>query len=154
MKRILFVCLGNICRSAMAEGLLKEKIKALNLNWTVDSAGTSAYHIGEAPDKRMQQKAIEHGISISNQKARQFTKADFDDFDFIFAMDNSNYHNILSLTKEPKDVQKVQLFLNWSYPDQNIDVPDPYYGGEKGFENVYQLLDIACDDFIAQFKQQ
>ena len=94
MKKVLFVCLGNICRSAMAEGILQHKIEERGLNMEVDSAGTSNYHIGEAPDKRMQAKAIEYGINISDQRGRQFTVEDFDSFDYIFAMHNSNHQNI------------------------------------------------------------
>lgn len=148
MQKVLFVCLGNICRSAMAQGVLETKAKAKGLNILVDSAGTSNYHIGEAPDERMQAKALEYEIDISRQQARQFTIADFDTFDFIFAMDTSNYKNIIALAKNEEDKAKVQLFLNYTYPHQNKSVPDPYYGGEEGFEEVYQLLDAACEVFI------
>ena len=148
MTKVLFVCLGNICRSAIAEGVLKQKSEEQNLGLVVDSAGTSNYHVGEAPDRRMQAKAIEHGLNISSQSGRQFTVSDFDEFDYIFAMDNSNYKNILRLARNKTDEEKVSLFLNQSYPNENMDVPDPYYGGEQGFEDVYQMVDKACDDFI------
>lgn len=154
MSKILFVCLGNICRSAMAEGILKAKSDQHNLGLEVDSAGTSSYHIGEAPDKRMQAKAVEHGLNISNQRARQFTSEDFDEFDYIFAMDTSNYDNILRLASTNEDKKKVALFLNLSFPGEDVSVPDPYYGGAQGFEDVYQMLDKACDVFIERYHHE
>lgn len=142
------MCLGNICRSAMAQGVLEKKASEFSLTILVDSAGTSNYHIGEAPDKRMQKKALEYEIDISDQQARQFTSSDFDEFDFIFAMDTSNLNNLLKLAKKEQDKMKVKLFLEYTYPNQNKNVPDPYYGGEEGFEEVYQLLNDACGEFI------
>ena len=137
--KILMVCLGNICRSPMAEGIMRNlggnRVK-------VDSAGTAGYHIGSQPDKRMIATAFEHGIDISNLSARQFQYDDFDSFDVIFAMDSSNYRNIISLAKNNNDRQKVKMML------ENGNVPDPYYGGDKGFEHVYQLLHKACQNFL------
>ena len=138
--KILMVCLGNICRSPMAEGIMRNlggnKIE-------VDSAGTASYHIGLQPDKRMIATAFEHGIDISNLTARQFQADDFDSFDVIFAMDSSNYRNIISLAKDDNDKQKVKMIMN-----NNKDIPDPYYGGDEGFEIVYQLLHDACQNFL------
>ncbi len=133
------VCLGNICRSPMAEGIMRNlgrnRIK-------VDSAGTAAYHIGSQPDKRMIATAFEHGIDISNLIARQFQSEDFDSFDVIFTMDSSNYRNIISLAKNDNDRQKVKMIL------ENGNVPDPYYSRDKDFEQVYQLLHKACQNFL------
>lgn len=138
----------------MAEGILLDKIKSNDLKITVDSAGTSNYHIGEAPDKRMQQKAIEHGLDISHQLGRQFVVEDFIEFDHIFAMDESNRDGILRKAINNEDNNKVELFLENYHPDDNLNVPDPYYGRTQGFEEVYQMLNIACDNFIKSFKNE
>lgn len=142
MTKILMVCLGNICRSPLAEGILKSK---LDSNFTVESAGTAAYHVGNKPDPRSIAVARQNGLNITNQRARKFTKQDFEDFDIIYAMDNSNYQNIIALAENNQQKEKVKLILNESFPDKNLDVPDPYYGGDKGFENVYNMLDNACE---------
>ncbi|WP_373942779.1 low molecular weight phosphotyrosine protein phosphatase [Polaribacter sejongensis] len=143
MQKILMVCLGNICRSPLAEGILKSKIDADFVS--VDSAGTVAYHIGKLPDERSIEVAQKHGIDITKQRARKFVVKDFDEFDVIFAMDDSNYQNILSLARNNTDEQKVRMILNETHPTKNLSVPDPYYGGNEGFENVYKMLDEACD---------
>lgn len=136
------VCLGNICRSPLAEGILKAKLDANN--YLVDSAGTASYHIGRAPDPRAIAIAKKHNLDISNLKARQFIVNDFKRFDYIYAMDASNYQNILKLASNEIDKAKVKLILNECYPNQNNEVPDPYYGGDQGFKNVYTMLNEAC----------
>lgn len=142
MVKILMVCLGNICRSPLAEGILKAKLDPNN--YLVDSAGTASYHIGRAPDPRAIAIAKKHNLDISNLKARQFIVNDFKRFDYIYAMDASNYQNILKLASNEIDKAKVKLILNESYPNQNNEVPDPYYGGDQGFKNVYTMLNEAC----------
>lgn len=144
--KILMVCLGNICRSPMAEGILKHKIHALGLNWQVDSAGTGSWHVGEAPDPRSISTSAENGIDISDQRARQFKQRDFDAFDLILAMDSSNYNNIVQLAREDSDRQKVNLLLNYSHPGQNRAVPDPYFEG--GFQAVFEMIEAAVDGLI------
>ena len=143
MTKVLMVCLGNICRSPLAEGILKSKI--FSFKTFVDSAGTGAYHVGEKPDKRSISIAKTYGIDISSQKARKFIVADFDLFDLIYVMDNSNYYNVISLARNENDKAKVKLILNEVFPNEDLDIPDPYYGGDFGFKNVYKMLDEACD---------
>lgn len=141
-KKVLMVCLGNICRSPLAEGILRSK---LTNNITVDSAGTGGWHAGELPDKRSIQTARERGIDITNQRARKFKKSDFDDFDFIYVMDNQNYKDVLALAESETHKNKVQLILEELFPGERVDVPDPYYGGQDGFEKVFDMLDEACN---------
>ena len=145
MNTILMVCLGNICRSPLAEGLLRSKIEKLNIDIYIDSAGTGNSHIGEHPDNRTIVNAKKHGVDISKLKARQFQVEDFDKFDIIFAMDSSNYSDIISLARNENDKHKVEMILNRLYPDSNMAVPDPYFGDEQGFENVFILLEKVCD---------
>jgi protein-tyrosine phosphatase len=143
MKSVLMVCLGNICRSPLAEGILKSKVNSTNV--FVDSAGTAAYHVGNLPDKRSIEVAHKYGIDIKKQRARKFIVNDFDKFDFIYAMDDSNYQNILALARNDEYEQKVKMILNESNPNENASVPDPYSGGQQGFENVYKMLDESCE---------
>lgn len=143
--KILMVCLGNICRSPLAEGILKEKIKTRGLDAEVDSAGTAAYHVGEKPDRRSIEIAEKHGIDITYQSARQFEMADFKRFDKIYAMDRHNYDDLVSMARDPLERQKVEMILNMAHPKQNLNVPDPYYGGKDGFINVYNMLDQATE---------
>lgn len=151
MKKVVMVCLGNICRSPMAEGLLREKVNPEEVQ--VDSAGTADYHIGQPPDERMIETAGNHGIDISGLRGRQFGVGDFDQFDYIFAMDNANYRNIIKLARTAKDTEKVSLITNLLHPGENNDVPDPYYGGKTGFEKVYQLLDRCTSELVKRLKQ-
>jgi len=150
--RILMVCLGNICRSPMADGHLRKKVKAEKLNVVVDSAGTANFHVGEAPDYRMIATGAKFGTPIDELRARQFNVADFDNFDLIYCMDSSNLTNVLSLAKNEADRQKVLLILNELEPNSNATVPDPYYGSIHDFEAVYQLLDKATDCIIEKIK--
>lgn len=144
MQDILMICLGNICRSPLAEGILREKAKGINLNIRIDSAGTCDNHVNQNPDNRTVSNAKKHNIDISKLKARQFVVSDFDNFDLIFVMDSSNYADVIALARNENDKQKVELILNRVYPNSNMSVPDPYFGGEQGFENVFILLDNAC----------
>ena len=143
MQKILMVCLGNICRSPLAEGILKSKVDSNAV--FVDSAGTAAYHVGNKADERSIDVAEKYGLNIKDQKARKFVVKDFDKFDIIYAMDESNYKNILLLARNIEDEQKVKMILNETHPNKNLSVPDPQYGGGQGFENVYKMLDEACN---------
>jgi len=153
MTRILMVCLGNICRSPIADGLLRHKAAKENLPIEVDSAGTSAHHIGQAPDERMRKTAKTKGISIDSLRARQFEVSDFDQFDIIYAMDDSNLLNMLRLARNEEDKKKIRLFLNELHPEKNLNVPDPYFGGEKGFFEVYDMVEKTTEVIITKFKE-
>lgn len=150
--KILMVCLGNICRSPLADGLLRKKIQELGLSHEVDSAGTAAYHLGKHPDLRTQANARKHGVDLSFLRARQFVAADFDRYDRIYAMDKSNLSNILALRPTKEQAAKVQLFLDLLPEEELNEVPDPYYGGDQGFEHVFQLADQATDRLIDEIK--
>lgn len=144
------VCLGNICRSPLAEGILKSKVDTSIVH--VDSAGTAGYHVGNPPDPRSIKVAKEHGIDISQQRCRKFTSSDFKAFDVIYAMDKSNYGNIISLAKSDEDKQKVRLLLS-EIDDKQKEVPDPYYDAQDGFEKVYQMVDEACTVIAAKLEK-
>ena len=144
--KILMVCLGNICRSPLAEGILSLKGKHLNLE--VDSAGTAAYHIGKQPDIRSIEIANKYTIDLNQQRARQFSRADFDKFDIIYAMDTNNYAHLISLASTETERNKIRMILNEINPKAYQSVPDPYYGGENGFQDIYNMLDKACDKII------
>ncbi len=141
--KILMVCLGNICRSPLAEGILKSKVDSNTIK--VDSAGTGNWHVGQLPDPRSIEVAKKHDIDITDLRGRQFTHSDFLEFDHIFVMDNSNKETVLNLAKNNAEKEKVQMILEELFPSENVDIPDPYYGGDNGFENVYQMLDQACE---------
>ena len=142
------VCLGNICRSPIADGLLRKKVKEQGLDVEVDSAGTIGLHKGDAPDRRMIETARKNGTDISFLRARQFKVEDFDNFDYIFSMDFSNKKNILSLARNEEDQNKVHMLLGDLTDQQGASVPDPYYGTQKDFDHVYDLVDQATDILI------
>lgn len=152
MTRILMVCLGNICRSPMADGLLRKKVKELNLPVFVDSAGTANYHIGSKPDERMCRTGKYNNTPIDDLRARQFSKIDFDNFDVIYVMDKENFRNINKLCSSEDHRKKVKLILNELYPGENLEVPDPYYGTFDDFQAVYDLLDQATEVVITKLK--
>jgi len=142
MTKVLMVCLGNICRSPLAEGILTSKVNPAHV--FVDSAGTAGYHVGHPPDPRSVAVAGEHGLDISNQRCRKFNKSDFDEFDLIYVMDKANYSDILTMASNQSQKDKVRLLLDVTNMGQS-EVPDPYYGGDDGFENVYQMINDACE---------
>lgn len=137
------VCLGNICRSPLAHGILESKLP--EDRFYVDSAGTAAYHVGNQPDHRSIKVAKSKGLDISTQLARQFKVSDFDSFDLIYTMDQSNYSDIINVARNNNDIGKVKLFLEANNEIINKNVPDPYYGGQNGFENVFNLIDDTCN---------
>jgi len=135
------VCLGNICRSPLAEGILQHKVDSEKI--LVDSAGTGAWHVGNRPDSRSIAVAKKYGLDISKQRCRQFSANDFDAFDIIYVMDKSNYSNVIAKSRNSTDLSKVKLILSISGTNE-LEVPDPYYDSENGFENVYQMLNQVC----------
>ena len=140
--KVLMVCLGNICRSPLAEGILLNKVDPGQV--LVDSAGTGGWHVGNRPDSRSIAVAQKYGLDISSQRCRQFTVNDFNDFDLIYVMDKSNYQNVIAKARNATDTVKVKLLMS-EINTNDIEVPDPYYDSENGFEKVYQMIDQACD---------
>jgi len=141
------VCLGNICRSPLAEGIMKYKIKEQGLDWKVASAGTSAWHTGEQPDSRSIATARKNGIDISKQRARQLKPHDLRQFDLVLAMDRANHRQILRQATTNEQKEKVQLIMNFAHPGNDENVPDPFWDND-GFEKVYDMLDQACDGIL------
>ncbi len=146
------VCLGNICRSPLAEGILKEKIKAYQLDWQVDSAGTGSWHIGSLPDYRSIAIAKKYNMDITYQKARQIKHKDLDSFDLILVMDYENYRDVMKMASNDQQREKVKLIMDFVYPDRQIDVPDPYRN-DDGFEQVFEMLDEACEKIIELYQK-
>lgn len=149
--KILMVCLGNICRSPLAEGILQHKIQQAGLSWSVDSAGTNGYHIGEAPHRLSQKVALLNGIDISCQRGRKFLASDFTHFDKIYALAEDVVDEIKWIAKKEYNPAKIDLLMNELYPGKNIDVPDPWYGPEPGYHEVYEMIDKACDAIIKKY---
>jgi len=137
------VCLGNICRSPLAHGILASKLNAIDFE--VDSAGTSNFHSNSPPDQRSIAVAEKYKLNISGQHSRPFKVKDFDIYNYIYVMDKSNLKNVVMMARNAKDISKVKLILNEKHPNKNLEVPDPYYGGYSGFETVYNMLDDACN---------
>lgn len=142
------VCLGNICRSPLAEGILRHKANAMGLNWFVDSAGTNGYHIGEPPHRFSQKVALARGIDICQQRARRFKASDYQKFDFIIAMAGDVLEDIKSIAGRHYDPNRTHLLMNFLYEGSDMDVPDPWYGPEEGYYEVFDMIDAACDKLI------
>jgi protein-tyrosine phosphatase len=149
--KILMVCLGNICRSPLAEGILQHKAQAAGLHWIVDSAGTNGYHTGEAPHRLSQKVATQHGIDISSQRARNFKNSDFDVYDKIYALAADVMDDIKQIAGEKFDPDIACLLLDELYPGQQRDVPDPWYGSEQGYHEVFALIDEACNKIVEKY---
>lgn len=152
--KVLFVCLGNICRSPLAEGIFKHKTRERGLDSRVmgDSCGTSNYHIGSSPDSRTIRNAQKNGVLLHHQ-ARQLTREDLDHFDYIIAMDRNNYNSIFRLDNAHENSEKIFLMRQFDPFEKGGDIPDPYYGGEKGFQEVFDMLDRSVDNFITYLEE-
>ncbi len=155
MVKVLFVCMGNICRSPTAHGVFEHIVQQASLvkRIEIDSAGTHAYHVGEQPDKRAQASALNRGFDLSSQRARRVQKADFDYYDYVIAMDNDNLANLLEICPRALS-NKVSLFLSYSNNIDEDEVPDPYYGGPKGFERVLDMVESAADGLLSEIKEK
>jgi protein-tyrosine phosphatase len=149
--KVLMVCLGNICRSPLAAGILEAQLKLLNIDTTVESAGFEPYHVGDNPDRRSQDIARLHGIDISQNIARLFRRDDFDRYDRIYVMDSNNYSDVKRMMRNEADRKKIDFIMNAVYPGTNTEVPDPYYGGADQFRLVYDMLEQACIKIAESF---
>ena len=152
--KILMVCLGNICRSPLAEGILQHKANAAALNWQVDSAGTAGYHVGNPPHHLSQKVAKHNGIDISHQQCKQFVQEDMLNYDRIYVMDSSNYNDVKKISGHLWNEQKVGLLLNELFKGENRNVPDPWYGEEDGYHKVFDMIDRACEKIIEKYRFQ
>jgi protein-tyrosine phosphatase len=149
--KILMVCLGNICRSPLAEGILQDKAFKAGLTWSIESAGTNSYHTGEPPHPLSQKVAALNGIDISKQRARRFTAEDFAVYDKIYALAEDVMNEIKRISGKKFEHSKIDLLLNELFPGKNMDVPDPWYGPEPGYHEVFTLIDKACDKIIEKY---
>ena len=145
------VCLGNICRSPMAEGIVRAEFERNGIKAQIDSAGTAAYHIGEGADERAQNELRKHGIDISKERAQRFIAVNFKEYNRIFAMDEQNYKDIISQARTQEESDKVSLFMDLVYPNKNISVPDPYYGGVEGFSQVYKMIKLSAEELTKEY---
>ena len=146
--KILLVCLGNICRSPMAEGILRDMIQKHGLGWSTDSAGTGDYHVGEQPDKRAMKTMRERGIDISDLRARHLRSSDFEEFDLLLAMDASNLRNMRAVAPNAELAAKAKLIMDYAPSHAQREVPDPYFGGDEGFVEVFEMLTVACTNVL------
>lgn len=151
---ILMVCLGNICRSPMAEGILEHKARKAGLNWTIESAGTNGYHTGKPPHHLSQKVAKLNGIDICDQRARQFVPEDFERFDKIYALADDVLDDIRRIAGNKFNPSRVDLLLNELHPGQNLSVPDPWYGTEPGYHEVFKLIDEVCEKIVSKYTSQ
>lgn len=148
--KMLMVCLGNICRSPLAEGIMKKKAEDAGLEWFVDSAGTNGFHIGEAPHPLSQKVALQHGIDISGQRARQFLKEDIQRFDHIYLMAKEVMYELEDICGDLLPSEKISYLMDARYPGEEKDIPDPWYGPEPGYHEVFTMIEEACDAIIKQ----
>lgn len=156
MVKVLFVCMGNICRSPVAEGVFQRMLEGAGLvgKVYVDSAGTHSYHIGAPPDPRSQATALRRGVDLRNLRARQVTVADFAEFDYVLAMDSDNLTGLLALCQTPELRSRAQLFMDYAPELPEREVPDPYYGGANGFERVMDLIEVAAEGLLVNIRQR